>query len=57
MIPEQQIINVIKEIKIKNYELIKIVNNFFIWKLKDKKQYIRLCLISNGWNENKNNTN
>lgn len=53
MMNDEKILNVVKDIKIKNYTLIKSVDNLFIWKLKDKGEYIRLCLISSGWHENK----
>jgi hypothetical protein len=48
---EEKFLKVIKEIKIKDYDLIRTKENFFIWKKKKGNHYIRLTLIRTGFYE------
>lgn len=48
-ITEKKFLKEIEKIKLNNYDLIKTEENFFIWKKKDKKDFIRLCLMRKGF--------
>ena len=48
-----KVLQVINDLELKGYKLKRSHENFIIWQLEDKPRYIRLCLISTGWHEEK----
>lgn len=57
-----EVLKVVENLKLKGYQLTKNNNsygncaykeNFFIWKKDNCKEFLRLCLMSKGWHENK----
>lgn len=55
-----EVLSIVEHLNLRSYKLIKTPNtygiynykqNFFIWKHNTKKVYIRLTLISEGWND------
>ena len=52
-ITQNKFLKEVEKIKLKDYELIKTKENFFIWKRLNKSDYIRLCLIWKNYPHNK----
>ena len=48
---ESKFLREIQNIKIRDYALIRIKDNFFIWKANKGTHYIRLTLMREGWHD------
>jgi len=49
---KQEFLNIVENLNLKGYTLIRTRENFFIWKKGKTNNFIRLTLLKTGWNEN-----